>query len=320
MNREINDIFEEIRTFKIKGATNIARVVTETLMKYKDEIIDQSKDKEDFIRNIKNIAKKLAIAQPVESMAQNIIGFIIFDLQDPEVKNLDDCRLVIEEATVKLNELLKKNEIKFIENGATIIESMTKKTRTLNIFTHCYSSGVISVLERLDNRNTDFKVFNIETRPVLQGRIAATKLADVGIDVTMCLDSAAPFVISGKSGKELNIDLVLIGADSIALNGSAINKTGGYGMSLSAFHEGTPVYIVTSLLKTKKGFKNFIETPIETKSFKDIWAEAPIGVNIMDLAFDIIPSEFITGFITEFGILKPEEIEEAVRNNYPRLI
>ncbi len=320
MNREINEIFEEIQTFRIQGATNIAKVIINALIKYKSEISKQSKNKEEFIRNIKNIAKKLAIAQPIESMAQNIIGFIIFDLQDPKIKNLEDCEKTMEKITNDLNVAIKENEIKFIENGAKLIESATKKTRALNIFTHCYSSGVRSVFEKADNRNIDFRVFNIETRPVLQGRIAAKKLADVGINVTMCLDSTAPFIISNRSGRDLDIDLVLLGADSISLNGSAINKTGGYGMSLAAFYEKIPVYIVTSLLKTKRGFNDFINIPIETRSFKEIWPEAPIGVNIMNLAFDIIPSTFITGFITEFGILKPEEIKDAVKENYPRLI
>lgn len=320
MNREINDIFEEIQAFRIQGATTIARTIIGALIKYKDEIAEQSKDKEEFIKNIKNIAKKLAIAQPVESMAQNIIGFIIFDLQDPKVKDLEDCKKVLREITTKLNDTIEENEKEFIGNGTKLIESMTKKTRALNIFTHCYSSGVRSILEKSDNRNVDFKVFNIETRPVLQGRTMSRKLADVGISVTMCLDSAAPFIISKKSGRELDIDLVLIGADSISLSGSAINKIGGYSMSLSAFHEKIPVYIVTSLLKTKRGFNDFIDIPIETRLFKEIWPEAPMGVNIMNLAFDIIPSEFITGFITEFGILKPEEIKDAVRENYPRLI
>ncbi len=320
MNREINDIFEEIQTFRIQGATNIAKAIISALIKYKDEIAEQSEDKEEFIKNIKNIAKKLAIAQPVESMAQNIIGFIIFDLQDPKVKDLEDCKKVMREITTKLNDIIEENEKEFIENGTKLIESMTKKTRPLNIFTHCYSSGVRSILEKSDNRNVDFKIFNIETRPVFQGRTMSKKLADVGISVTMCLDSAAPFIISKKSGRELDIDLVLIGADSISLSGSAINKTGGYSMSLSAFHEKIPVYVVTSLLKTKRGFNDFIDIPIETRLFKEIWPEAPMGVNIMNLAFDIIPSEFITGFITEFGILKPEEIKDAIRENYPRLI
>jgi len=320
MNKEINEIFEEIQTFRIQGATNIARAIIGALIKYKSEISKQSENKEEFIRNIKNIAKKLAIAQPVESMAQNIIGFIIFELQDPKIKNLEDCEKVMGEITNGLNKTIKENEIKFVENGTKLIESMAKKTRALNIFTHCYSSGVRSVLEKADNRNIDFKVFNIETRPVLQGRIAARKLADAGINVTMCLDSAAPFVVSRRSGRDLDIDLVLLGADSISLNGSAINKTGGYGISLSAFYEKIPVYIITSILKTKRGFNDFTDIPIETRSFKEIWPEAPIGVNIMNLAFDVIPSEFITGFITEFGILKPEEIKAVARENYPRLI
>jgi len=253
-------------------------------------------------------------------MGQNIIGFIIFELQEPSVKTVDDCIAIVKNVSDKLNFTIKENEKKFIENGTKIVSAMEKKTRELNIFTHCYSSGVQKILEKVDNANIDIKVFNMETRPVFQGRLTAKKLSESGINVTMCLDSAAPFVVSKKSGRALNIDLVLIGADSISLNGSTINKIGGYGMSLSAFHENIPVYVVTSLLKIKKGNNDFIDIPIETRSFKDIWPEAPIGVNIMNLAFDVIPAKFITGFITEFGIMKPEEIKDTVRKYYPRLM
>ena len=318
MNKEINDIFDQIRTLKIQGATIIAKNIIDAMTKHIDDIAEESKDRDEFVRSIMNIAKKLAIAQPVESMAQNIIGFIIVELQDSNVNDIEDCKRVMREITLSLNRTIGENERRFIENGTVLIESLAKKTRPLNVFTHCYSSGVRSILEKIDNRNIDIKVFNIETRPVFQGRMTAKKMSDVGINVTMCLDSAAPFLISKKSGS--NIDAVLIGADSVSLRGSIINKSGGYGMALSAFSEHIPVYIVTSLLKIKKGVSNFVDIPIETRPFKEIWPEAPVGVNIMNLAFDVIPAEFVTGFITEFGILKPEEIKDAVREHYPRLM
>ena len=320
MNREINEIIEDVQTLKIQGATRIAKTIIGAIVKCRKDIAKKSNDKDEFIRSIQNIAKKLSIAQPIESMGQNIIGFIIFELQDPSVRNINDCSNVVKNVSNKLNRTIEKNEKTFIENGTKLISSMEKKTRALNIFTHCYSSAVRNIFEKADDANIDMKIFNMETRPVFQGRLTAKKLSEIGINVTMCLDSAAPFVVSNKSGRDLDIDLVLIGADSISLNGSTINKIGGYGMSLSAFHENIPVYVVTSLLKIKKGQNDFMDIPVETRSFKDIWPEAPIGINIMNLAFDVIPSEFITGFITEFGIIKPEEIKEIVKKDYPRLM
>jgi len=197
---------------------------------------------------------------------------------------------------------------------------LAKKSRPLSILTHCHSSGVRNILKAANDEEVDFKVFNTETRPVFLGRATAKKMVEENIDVTMIIDSAAPFVVSGKSSAEFKTDLVILGSDAITINGAAVNKIGSYGISLSAFYEKIPLYIVTSLLKTKKGVYNIFDIPIEIRSCSEVWEDAPKGLNIVNFAFDIIPSEFITGFITEFGVLKPEEIKDAVAKNYPRLL
>ena len=319
MNKELDEIFKDVKALQLQGATSVAKTVVDAVIKNQDKIISESSNKDDFVLKMKEIAKKLAWAQPTETMAQNILGFIIFELQDPEVKNIDDCKKVFKEKTNELKNVIEKNEKQFTRNGLKLMESSVKKSRSLNILTHCHSSGVRSIL-RAANNNLDIRTFNTETRPVFLGRTTAKKMVDSGIDVTMIIDSAAPFVISNKSGSKFNIDMVLLGSDAITLNGAAINKIGSYGISLSAFHEKIPLYIVVSLLKIKKGVYNILDIPIEIRSCNEVWEDAPKGLDIVNLAFDIIPSEFITGFITEFGVLKPEEIKDVVAKNYPRLL
>jgi len=319
MNKELDEIFKDVKALQLRGATSVAKTVIDAIIKGQDKIIAESSNKTDFILKMKEIAKKLAWAQPTETMAQNILGFIIFELQDPEVKNINDCKKVFKEKTNELKNVIEKNEKEFTRNGLELMKSSIKKSRSLNILTHCHSSGVRSIL-KLANNNVDFRIFNTETRPVFLGRTTAQKMVDSGIDVTMIIDSAAPFVVSDKSGPKFSIDMVLLGSDAVTLNGAAINKIGSYGISLSAFHEKIPLYIVVSLLKIKKGVYNILDIPIEIRSCNEVWADAPKGLDIINLAFDIIPSEFITGFITEFGILKPEEVKDAVAKNYPRLL
>ena len=319
MNKELNEIFKDVKALQLQGATSVAKTVIDAVIENQDKIISESSDKDDFVLKIKEIAEKLVWAQPTETMAQNILGFIIFELQDPEVKNIDGCKKVFKERTSELKNIIEKNEKEFTENGLELIKSSVKKSRSLNILTHCHSSGVRSILKAANNE-VGFKIFNTETRPVFLGRATAEKMVDSGIDVTMIIDSAAPFVISNKSGPKFDIDMVLMGSDAITLNGAAINKIGSYGISLSAFHEKIPLYIVVSLLKIKRGVYNILDIPIEIRSYNEVWENAPKGLDIVNFAFDIIPSEFITGFITEFGILKPEEIKEAVVKNYPRLL
>ena len=319
MNKELDEIFKDVKALQLQGATSVAKTVIDAVIKSQDKIIAGSLNKDDFVLKMKEIAKKLAWAQPTETMAQNILGFIIFELQDPEVKSIDDCKKVFRNKTSELKNIIEKNEKQFTKNGLELMKSSIKKSRSLNILTHCHSSGVRGIL-RAANNNVDFKIFNTETRPVFLGRTTAKKMVDSGVDVTMIIDSAAPFVASSKSGPKFNIDMVLLGSDAITLNGAAINKIGSYGISLSAFHAKIPLYIVVSLLKIKKGVYDILDIPIEIRSCNEVWEDAPKGLDIVNFAFDIIPSEFITGFITEFGILKPEEIKEAITKNYPRLL
>jgi len=320
MNSKLHRILEDAESLQIKGATDVAETIIDILVESRYEIAEHSKSKDDFIIEIKNVAEKLVWAQPTETMAQNILGFIIFELQDPQIKSIRDCELALIEIANETRETIKENEKKFIKNGLKLMKLFVKKSRPLNVLTHCHSSGVRNVLKAANEEGIDFKVFNTETRPVFLGRATAQKMVENNIDVTMIVDSAAPFVISDKSGPEFKIDLVLLGADAITLSGSAANKIGSYGISLSAFYEKIPFYIVASLLKVKKGVYNILDIPREMRSFKEVWSDAPKGLNIANLAFDVIPSEFITGFITEFGIIKPEEIKDAIRQNYPRLM
>ena len=110
--------------------------------------------------------------------------------------------------------------------------------------------------------------------------------------------------------------VVLLGADEITVYGDAINKVGSYGIALSAYYSGKPVYVVTPLLKLH--YQTLVQPPIiEQRDAKEIWKNAPKGLRIINPAFDFIPRTFITGYLTEFGLLKPEELEDKILANYP---
>jgi len=320
--KKFDKIFKDVRSLQVQGATSVTNIVIDALLEDEDEITKQSVSKEDFIAEIRSVAKKLSLIKPSETMAQNTLGFILFELQDPEVKDVKDCSKIVVNKAREIKELIKKNEKLFVKNGLKVVKSFKKEYRPLNVFTHCHSSGVRNILRSVSNSKDgiSLKVFSTETRPVFQGRMTAKKMVDDNIDVTMIMDSAAPFVISKKSGSELDIDLVLMGSDAITINGASINKIGSYGISVAAQYEKIPLYIVTSVLKIKRGFYDIMDIPMETESYKNLWMESPKGLNVVNFAFDMVPAEFITGFITEFGVLKPEEIKGVIKENYPRLL
>lgn len=72
-----------------------------------------------------------------------------------------------------------------------------------------------------------------ETRPRLQGHITAEALHEMGVPVTLIVDSAARRYLN-------DVDHVLVGADAIAADGSVINKIGTSGLAVNARDRGHP--------------------------------------------------------------------------------
>jgi methylthioribose-1-phosphate isomerase len=131
--------------------------------------------------------------------------------------------------------------------------------------------------------------------------------------ITMVVDSSASFILDRNDPFGLDIDAVVIGCDAIKLNGDIINKVGSYSISAAAFDNKIPVYIAGNLLKTD--IHDTIQ--IETRSGVEVRPDKPEGLEIINFAFDQVPAKFITGIITEFGIIKPSEVEKVVEKKYP---
>lgn len=129
-------------------------------------------------------------------------------------------------------------------------------------------------------------------------------------------DDAAPFFIDNIYESDINIGVVIIGSDAIKMNGDIYNKVGSFGIALAAWHSKIPLYVVGSLMKMDT--ENVIK--IEQRSGKELRSDAPKGLDIINYAFDMIPAKFITGIITEYGIIKPKDIKKVVKKQYPRMV
>ncbi|MBR7037313.1 hypothetical protein IKI14_05750 [bacterium] len=41
---------------------------------------------------------------------------------------------------------------------------------------------------------------------------------------------------------------------------------------------------------------------------------------MINYAFDIVPAKCITGIITEFGVIRPENLTKEIEKHYPRML
>lgn len=201
------------------------------------------------------------------------------------------------------------------ENGAKIIENINKEE--VKILTHCNAGALVGVDYgtalspiRIAKNNKKIFVYVDETRPRFQGSLTAWELENEGIEYRIIVDNAAGYFMFKKE-----IDLVITGADRIALNGDTANKIGTYEKALVAYENGIPFYVAAPFSTIDKNCKTGNDIKIEFRDEKEILefkGRKIFGKNAKAInpAFDITPAKYITGFITEKGIFKPEDIEK----------
>ncbi len=182
-----------------------------------------------------------------------------------------------------------------------------------NVLTHCHSSTAVSIIKEIAQGKSSFDAVCTETRPRFQGRITAKSLLEAGISTTLIADSAAESFTIGRGS--VPIDGVFMGCDEITLDGYCINKIGSWGIAVAANYSSTPVYIVSPLLKINPEVTHR-DISIEIREDHELWHDAPKGIKMFNPAFEIIDSKLISGFMTEFGIIKPEEIAGIVKSKY----
>lgn len=143
-------------------------------------------------------------------------------------------------------------------------------------------------------------VYADETRPLLQGsRLTSFELDRSGIPFSIQTDSMAASLM-----QQNKIDLVITGADRIALNGDSANKIGTYNLAVLCAHHNVPFYIAAPTTTIDRKMVSGKEIEIEYRGKDEILnfngvRVAPENYSTYSPAFDVTPSHLISGIITE---------------------
>ena len=182
----------------------------------------------------------------------------------------------------------------------------------LTILTHCNAGALatagigtaLGVIRTLHEEGLIHRVYADETRPLLQGaRLTVTELMEDQIPVTLITDNMAAWVMKTKG-----IDAVIVGADRIAANGDTANKIGTYGVAVLARAHGIPFYVAASASTFDLTLSDGTAIPIEERNHDEVRRLSGIlttrpDVDVFNPAFDVTPHDYITGIITERGVI-----------------
>ncbi|MCJ2531609.1 MAG: S-methyl-5-thioribose-1-phosphate isomerase [Candidatus Thermoplasmatota archaeon] len=187
----------------------------------------------------------------------------------------------------------------------------------VRVLTHCNAGALATVgygtalapIRAAKEAGRHVFVFVDETRPRLQGaKLTAWELEREGIEHAVITDNAAGlFMARGE------VDLVITGADRIAANGDVANKIGTYEKAVLAKENGIPFYVAAPVSTFDFGLASGKDIPIEERAeeeVREIGREAltPSGSPVRNPAFDVTPARYVTGYITERGILRSENL------------
>ena len=195
--------------------------------------------------------------------------------------------------------------------GADLIAELAPiPTRAMTI---CNTGGLaavergtaLGVIQELHERGQLIEALPLETRPLLQGgRLTTWELGRMGAPHRLLVDSAAAAVLAGGGA-----DVVLVGADRIALDGSAANKIGTFALALAARHAGVPFLVVAPESTVDPDTATGDEIAIEDRGVGEVISVRGTPIATPDTAalnpaFDVTPASLITAIVTDRRVIR----------------
>ena len=304
--RGYKDVIKAIEKMVIRGAPAIGVAGAMGLALGAYSI--RSKSKTTFLNRFKEITDEMLLARPtavnlrwaierMESLVKKMVEQPVNEIKSALKQESE--KILAED--IEINRMIGKNGQGLIPNRATIL-------------THCNAGALatggygtaLGVIRAAFRNGKDIQVIADETRPWLQGlRLTAFELMEEKIPVSVIVDNAAGFLMRKKM-----INLVITGADRIAVNGDVANKIGTYQVAVLAKTNRIPFYVAAPLSTIDPTIKNGDMIPVEERNPEEITKFGklqigPSGVHALNPAFDITPAKYVSAIITEKRIIRP---------------
>lgn len=272
--RHVAPSVESLRTDTEHGSTYLSIRALEVLRDTATDIVTRDEDP----ARITNTARELVTVRPSMIAITNRINHVM--------TTTTETPTTIETASKKAIE-------RAYTADETAAATASDEIQGHHILTHSRSGTVLDAITQSDARVTI-----TESHPGDEGTLVAEQLAAEGHDVTLISDAATAHVLHDH-----NIDIVLVGADTILPDGSVLNKIGTHNIATAAHHEKIPLIAVASTDKIayEKTTQN------ETSDPTDLY-NGPEPISVYNPRFDTTPPSQITAYVTEQGRLNHDAI------------
>lgn len=286
-----------IREDKEHGATELAREAVQLLA---EMAADPSLPDASFPDLFQNTTRELARARPSMASLLNGVGTVVAAwLEGGGAGHVETARAALEESA-------RRWATRQVEDLRFIADHTAETIAGPTLLTLSYSSTVLHAVLECWSRGIVRRAIVAESRPLYEGRRTAAALASHGIPVTLITDAEV-----GIFASEANA--ALVGADTIRPNGSLINKTGTLLLALAARRCRVPFYTLAETHKIAPSQPRGGPPPLEEKAAEEVLSERIPGVAVRNIYFDLTPARYLTGYLTEKGLLNRKEVVALAR-------
>lgn len=291
---------EKIKKMEIRGAGRTARAAAEALRDHALSL--RTKNLQAFIAEMEQAAELLVGTRPTAVSLPNAVHIVMAGLNGAE--DLDDAR----------SSLVSKAD-GFIQSSLHAVEKIAlfgaRHIRDGDmILTHCNSEVALGCIIEAYRSGKEIEVFATEVRPRNQGHITIQTLNDAGIKTNFIVDSAVRSFIN-------DVDLVIVGADAVTVNGAVVNKIGTSQVAHTAKEARVNMIVAAETYKFAPRTVIGELIRIEERSADEVLpraiAETLPNVIVRNPAFDVTPAEYIDLIITEAGAIPPQMAYVIIR-------
>lgn len=289
----IKDLVKPIEEDLLSGAAELALraiIIFQTIMK------EKKNDSPGELRTyLCEAAKELVRVQPAMAPVFHLSNCVLMSVKDVETSEemVEKCQATLDE----FERTLCASAAKIADLAYDLIEPGSL------VFAYSFSSTVVSALLNARSRGRYFRVACTESRPSMEGRKLASRLASGGIEVIHTFDAAMALVLPACS-------TAFMGCDCIA-NPGVVNKVGSWLLATGCKELKVPLYALSGTEKFVTEDRMF-EFEKHERPGTEVWEEAPKGVNVVNNQFDLVPFDLLSGLVTERGILGEDDIKELI--------
>lgn len=246
---------------------------------------------DDFRHELLHIGWSIIRAQPTMAPLVNLVNAVLWAVERAET--LHELRQTTHHAATTFKHQIHVREAAIAEIVLPLISERAQ------VLTLSRSTTVKAALRYAQHAGRRFRVVCAEGRPGYEGRKMAHELSDSRIPVSLIVDALALSYVS-------QVEVVLVGADHLTET-DLVNKAGTYGLSLAAQDQKKPIYALCGSSKFLP--PGYTAPPQAPWPPEQVWPEPPSSVVVENLYFDHTPLNYMSGIVTEKGVLTTAGIE-----------